>query len=410
MACHTFVYNGKDLYGFGENTNGQLGTGGYDFSNKLIPTLIMKDTSIKKIACGSEHTLLLKKNGKLYSSGLNDYGQSYAPVNIKNINGFTLIIHDNSIKHIYCSGNSSFIIKKHSVNHSNSLHVFGSNNYGQLGVKNVRYINNKIGMTYETNIKFVASGNYHTFIYKKTGELYAVGRNDCGQLGLGDNISRNVFTLVMFNTNIKQISCGFYHSLLLLNSGLLFVTGSNDVGQLGLGNSGNKHTFTQIMDNVSQIACGAWFSVALHISGHVYSFGYNKYGNLGIGNDYNKNIPTIIPFINNIRYVICGSSFTLALNNYGQLYAFGNNNSGQLGTGNNYNMYAPKLIMDDPTITLINNVRVDKIIWKPDIYRFINPSKQLEILTFILICHHYKKYYNVAMVKYMINLIINSLF
>ena len=73
MSCHTLIYDGYELYGFGDNYFGQLGLG--DNINRNVPTLMMTDKSIRKIVCGCYHTLILKESGELFVFGNNEFGQ-----------------------------------------------------------------------------------------------------------------------------------------------------------------------------------------------------------------------------------------------------------------------------------------------------------------------------------------------
>lgn len=65
------------VYSCGKNVSGQLGIGFY--SEKEFRPIVVRlrnnfDT-IKQVACGANHTLLLTKNGMVFSSGANNEGQ-----------------------------------------------------------------------------------------------------------------------------------------------------------------------------------------------------------------------------------------------------------------------------------------------------------------------------------------------
>lgn len=61
---NAFAFIGNDLYGWGRNHLGQLGSGNAEF---LVPILIQKD--ISKMAAGRDCTLLLTLDGKLLGAG-----------------------------------------------------------------------------------------------------------------------------------------------------------------------------------------------------------------------------------------------------------------------------------------------------------------------------------------------------
>jgi alpha-tubulin suppressor-like RCC1 family protein len=75
--------NTGELYGFGENRNGQMGLlhddGGDGDSTSLFNlhkvTIPILSSPIQSIHCGSMHTMVLATDGTLYACGYNAYGQ-----------------------------------------------------------------------------------------------------------------------------------------------------------------------------------------------------------------------------------------------------------------------------------------------------------------------------------------------
>ena len=179
----------------------------------------------------SEHSLILKNDGTLWSCGYNVYGQ-LGLGDTTNRNTFTQVTtNTNDIKSIYCGDYHSFILKN-----DGTLWGSGYNGYGQLGLGNTskKYTFTQV-TTNADDIKSVYCGAYHTFILKNDGTLWGCGRNDYGQLGLGDTSSRYTFTEITTNIDdIKSVYCGDYHTIMLKNDGTLWGCGSNNYGQLGL--------------------------------------------------------------------------------------------------------------------------------------------------------------------------------
>ena len=68
--------NESEMYVWGNDSEGQLGTSDYSFSSNYInPRLMKYKVNIKKISCGHQHTILLSEMGNLYGLGSNKYGQ-----------------------------------------------------------------------------------------------------------------------------------------------------------------------------------------------------------------------------------------------------------------------------------------------------------------------------------------------
>lgn len=110
--------NDGSLYGFGDNSKGQLGIGHNVYQDK--PVFILKDPSIKIIACGNYHVLYYTENGDLYGFGCNsnsklglDLDIYYKP---------TFILKDKCIVTIACGQNHSLIYKN-----NGEIYAFGYN-------------------------------------------------------------------------------------------------------------------------------------------------------------------------------------------------------------------------------------------------------------------------------------------
>ena len=72
---HTFILkNDGTLWGCGWNANGQLGLGD-DYNRTTFTQVTINADNIKQIYCGHGHTLILKNDGTLWGTGLNNEGE-----------------------------------------------------------------------------------------------------------------------------------------------------------------------------------------------------------------------------------------------------------------------------------------------------------------------------------------------
>lgn len=84
------------------------------------------------------------------------------------------------------------------------------------------------------NVKDIITGQFQSFCIKENDDLFVFGSNDYGQLGI------SICDKVQYptkNENIKsfiKLSSGFEHSILLTHDNKVFTFGSNGYGQLGL--------------------------------------------------------------------------------------------------------------------------------------------------------------------------------
>ena len=164
--------------------------------NALLEILTLSGINvgtIKQIACGTSHTVILKNDGSVWSCGYNDSGQ------------------------------------------------LGLNDYSD------RNVFTQVATNINNDVKQIACGDAHTVILKNDGSLWCCGYNDIGQLGLGttDASAYSTFTKITTNINndVKQIVCGYERTFILKNDDSVWSCGLNDYGQLGLSSITNKITF-----------------------------------------------------------------------------------------------------------------------------------------------------------------------
>ncbi|XP_078218873.1 X-linked retinitis pigmentosa GTPase regulator isoform X8 [Callithrix jacchus] len=224
---------------------------------------------------------------------------------------------------------------------NNKLYVFGSNNWGQLGLGSKSAVSKPtcVKALKPEKVKLAACGRNHTLVSTEGGNVYATGGNDEGQLGLGDTEERTTFHRVSFFTSqhkIKQLSAGSNTSAALTEDGRLFMWGDNSEGQIGLPNILNAcvpHQVT-IGKPVSWISCGYYHS-AFVTNGELYIFGESENGKLGLPNELlsNHRIPQLVPEIpEKVIQVACGGEHSVVLTE-DAVYTFGLGQFGQLGLG-----------------------------------------------------------------------------
>uniref|UniRef100_A0A8C5SM07 Retinitis pigmentosa GTPase regulator n=1 Tax=Laticauda laticaudata TaxID=8630 RepID=A0A8C5SM07_LATLA len=220
------------------------------------------------------------------------------------------------------------------------LYMFGSNNWGQLGLgtKNTVSKPTCVKVLKPEKVKLAVCGRNHTLIYTEKGNLYATGGNSEGQLGLGGTEERSAFHLVNYFTSqhkIKQLAAGSYTSAALTEDGQLFMWGDNSEGQIGLGNEANACVPHQVDVGkpVCWISCGYYHSALITCDGELYTFGESDNGKLGLSLEQLKNnrVPQLVSGIpSRVNKVACGGGHTVAL---AEVFTFGLGQYGQLGLG-----------------------------------------------------------------------------
>ncbi|XP_066105925.1 X-linked retinitis pigmentosa GTPase regulator isoform X2 [Saccopteryx bilineata] len=237
---------------------------------------------------------------------------------------------------------------------NNKLYMFGSNNWGQLGLgSNSAVCKPTCVKALKTEkVKLAACGRNHTLVLTEESKVYAAGGNTEGQLGLGDTDDRNTFHLIQFFTSqyqLKQLSAGANISAALTEDGKLFMWGDNSEGQIGLNNISYVCVPQEVTVGkpIAWISCGYYHSAFVTMEGELYTFGESEYGKLGLPKQLlmNCKVPQLVPGIpEKVIQVACGGGHTVVLTEKA-VYTFGLGQFGQLGHGTFvFEIAEPKII------------------------------------------------------------------
>ena len=188
--------NNNNIFVWGNNDFGQLGTGNTDTQFTPFHCSNWPDNIID-IKCGRCHTLILTSNQDVYSCGNNYDGQLGRSSFLNSFNIPHKIINIPNITRIECGFNHSLCID---IN--NDLYVFGDNSSGQLGLNDtcgkVHYPTKNILLS---NVIDISKGGDHTFVKTLNNEIYAFGRNNFSQLGIKTEERLQISPIQVFQDN-----------------------------------------------------------------------------------------------------------------------------------------------------------------------------------------------------------------
>lgn len=358
------------VYVFGSNAISQFGLG-EDYESTHIPQRMsfFDDKKIKKIQCGTIHTLVITEDDKLYSWGCNDEyalgreGDEFFPGEIqipekpidiacgasisacltennnvyvwgtfRNFNGVFGFDKNTRIqktpkkiktkfgnfKFIKIESGSNFLCL---LSKNNTIWTFGSNDFYELGRRTSQRDKNSSlfpcqifsGRFKKINHKFqnVTCGLNHALAINTDNEVYTWGSNIYGQLGIGnDKETKNKHKLEL--KNVVNCAGGEHHSLFLTRDGKLYGCGRNDQGQLGIPGKKDLHSPEFIRDNIEKIRSFENFSIC-QVKNELYSFGVSLSGATGF-EEFEIYEPTKIPFeFPEILDFVVGSNFTIVV-------------------------------------------------------------------------------------------------
>ena len=221
------------VYTSGLNDEGQLGLNDTNNRSSFTQVTVNISNNVVSVACGSEHTAVITSDGTLYTTGLNTNGQLCRNTYYTKYNSAFINTGYSSATAISCGPDFT-------------LAIINGNLYKSFGSRS--------GVNYKGSFSQVETGVSSVFcqdesysIIKTDGSLYASGANDSGQLGLGNTTNPSGFQKVNLS-NVASVSEGIYtyHSVAITKDGLVYATGNNEFGQLGNGTTTNQSSYTQV--------------------------------------------------------------------------------------------------------------------------------------------------------------------
>ena len=163
---------------WGFNSTGQLGDG--SSTNRSAPVAVPGLFNVAAIAAGCAHSVALKKDGTVWAWGFNLEGQLGATTQA--------LVQRTPIQ---VSGLSAITAIAVGSNHTLALDAdgrvwsWGENDQGQLGDGNTTHRTLAAEVKGLGAVSEVAAGQDFSVVLTSSGQVYAWGRNDFGQLGNG---------------------------------------------------------------------------------------------------------------------------------------------------------------------------------------------------------------------------------
>jgi alpha-tubulin suppressor-like RCC1 family protein len=365
---HSLILAGNNqLFGFGNNEDGQLGSAQYDFER--VPTLVqnillVSEEKLVTLATGDQHTLALTNAGNVFTFGSNEFGQlgqkelgNYPQAT--RLDPVQLNEEEKVIQISTADLHTLFLTDQ------NRVFSFGSKYHGQLEhgefVAQPELLKTVPLHPSEKIIRISAKG-FHSLLLSNEGRVFSFGHGSFGQLGHGTEHSLDLpheiqgFQLSEQET-VVNIFAGPTQSFALTSMGRVFCFGETVYGHTGLETQDNilapqwaPALSFEKNEKVIQIAVGQSHSLFLTNLGRVYALGQGDEGQIGKGEIEAVTVPTLIDSLplhqdESVSQVVAGDYHSLLSTNHNRVFSFGYNDRGQLGLGHIENERTPKEIL-----------------------------------------------------------------
>ena len=172
----------NELYMFGGNVLGQLGTGNTEVNYEVQPVKTLDN--VRSVSCGTDYVLAVKNDNTLWSWGTNDYGQLMNGQSSSECVSTPAMVAEDVLKACAGTDNSAYITTK------NTLYMSGNNLYGEMG-SGVKNGSSETVQKISLNVRDVALGKRTVYV-TTDGKVYTAGHyiNEIGKASEGFKMQR----------------------------------------------------------------------------------------------------------------------------------------------------------------------------------------------------------------------------
>jgi alpha-tubulin suppressor-like RCC1 family protein len=337
------LFSNGELYGWGDNSTGQLGIG--STVDQRQPVLLLSNVALiipphrtADYNYDSRAVCIVKKNDNTYwlagynvdgilANGVTANQTSWVQLNPPATKTFS--------KLWLSSGYSYSLFCKTA---DNLIFAVGNNASGQLGLGNNTNQTSWVQVTYFNAITDVTdivtngcifdgssfSNLSSTIVLTTSGDIHVVGNNSYGQLGLGNFTSTTSFAKIITGKVAVKVDKAALTSYAMFNDNSFAAWGHNITGQIGNGNTADQNSLYYHATSISNfwlttpVISRSYYNGVIYRSqaNEIWSFGFNSSGYLGLGNNYislTSSTPAkIMTNMYDIKDIVCSGQYTAA--------------------------------------------------------------------------------------------------
>lgn len=344
------------VYGWGQNNNGMLGTGGgYGEHQYFGEPAAQRVSGLSGVTALAGRYALLA-DGTVRAWGENRWGQLGAgwsagyrgfasvPVRVRGLSGVTAIAG---------SGDNGYALRS-----DGTVWGWGYNYAGQIGPRTTPddVVNLPVRIAGVDNVTAIATDGGTAHALRSDGTVWSWGSNFSGELGIGTTGGASSTPVqVVGLTDVTAIVAGGDTRYALRSDGTVWSWGSNAEGQLGNGSgTGMSGTAAPVRDLTGVVAVAAAYRTGFAVLADktVLAWGSHLHGEAGIG--FANRLVTVPTRVRNLADPklpeVAKVVGTFALRTDGSLWGWGNNLWSQLGYLDSRDVTEPKLIPNRPLV------------------------------------------------------------
>ncbi|MDE2995964.1 MAG: T9SS type A sorting domain-containing protein [Bacteroidota bacterium] len=295
--------------------------------DRLYNNGLLIDSGVASVAAGDDHLLYIKEDSSLWAFGNSRHGQATTTSYTE-----TPIRVAERVKRIWAGEQTSFF-----TNSSDSLFVFGLNDWGQLGAgENVHPKEIRTPVFIAADVVELSSRADSGAFVKKDGSLWVFGRNSWvlysrmfSAFGYWSEDFPQLWSPQMvIDSNVANVTTTFGGGLILYEDGTVHAFGANYEEELGY-RCCSDNQLTQVFNGARSITSSKW-TTAIVDSSNTLWLSYFPDGNLG---SWYSQAETNrwMHAADNVLEVAVGNEHLVIRKDNQSILAMGESSSGQIG-------------------------------------------------------------------------------
>lgn len=326
----TILYNGTEVVGTGVNDTRQLTDDANSYEVAFTSLSNLSTLSLSKIDFGADHAVAISETGEVYVWGDNFSGQLGTGDYVGRSSPSPISLSDAVIDLAAGDGFSVFVVS----DGTGGTDVFLA---GMLNGDSPMSVPTDLELVIGSPVSAVSAAGQHFVLLCEDGSVWAVGDNQLGAVDPTSMAREQVTPVRVIDSDVVKLFTSPDISLALTSTGELLGWGNQNFGQMGTLGPQSSGIVT-IANNVAQFTAGNGFIAYVTSDNSLYTAGLNDFGQLGrdSGSFMRSEVTEVVlSSPNQIYHLTAGDRHFVYTTNTGSEAAWGagDNRSGALGFG-----------------------------------------------------------------------------